>query len=255
MILERELHFDQLPILHGQILEKDTVAVSDNILKVTTNPIESEHTNRSVVIVSGPPGSGKDTLVTHMLARSDTFGWPKTVTTRAIRESEVGNDPYIRMTESEFKEAQAAGAFMETDYHGSWYGSPKAELERIYTEGKTPILRIDPNGAESLIDLGKKRQSPFENTQIMYAYVVPTNGYEIYQRLMRRTMNDNGNNFNEALHKTQSRIKTAVLPDLTHIGHAHLILINRHNNLEQLTEEFLAVIKHQMQITHPVDTF
>jgi guanylate kinase len=242
MNLERERYLKHLPILTGQISEQEIVELTPNILLLTHNQIETVQTSRQVIIVSGPPGSGKDTIVTSILAKSTHFGWPKTVTTRAQRESEIGNDPYIRMTEEAFEREKAAGAFMETDFHGSWYGSPKAELVRIFDEGKTPILRIDPNGAESILKLAKEHQEPFHDTQVTYAYVVPTNGYELYQRLMKRTLDDNGNNYYEALHKTQQRIKSAVLPDLTHMGQAHLILINKDNNFEQLTDEFLHVI-------------
>jgi guanylate kinase len=242
MFYEREGIRSELPILRGQLLETDITPLSDHVLLVPKNISEQEHTTKQLIIVSGPPGSGKDTVVSKILEKSDAYGWPKTVTTREPRASEIGNDPYIRMTEEEFLKERALGAFMETDYHGSWYGSPKSELERIYALGKTPILRIDPNGAESILRLQTEPNSFLIHTQVIYAYVVPTNGYELYQRLMRRTLSDNGNQYDEALHKTQNRIKTAVMPDLAHIGQAHMILVNRHGEIDELTEEFLEVV-------------
>lgn len=243
MYYEREHAPVELPIFRGQLSEQDITRVSENILAIPKNIPEQEGHSRQIIIVSGPPGSGKDTVVSHILEKSDAFGWPKTVTTREPRQSEIGNDPYIRMTEEEFLLAKERGEFIETDFHGSWYGSPKKELERIFDMGKTPILRIDPNGAESILKLSEEKLSIFRDTAVMYCFVVPTNGYELYQRLMRRTLSDNGNRYDEALHKTQNRIKTAVMPDLAHIGRAQLILINRHGKIDELTEEFLQLFE------------
>lgn len=245
MSIERGVDIQKYPILEGIGDTQEMRLISEHIVELQPANDEIERTTSKLLIVSGPPGSGKDTLVQALLQKSDAYGVPKTATTRPQRASEIEFDPYIRLSEEEFLKERANGQFIETDFHGFWYGSPISELQRVQSENKIPIMRIDPNGAESILKLKMVGAEMFESTSILYTYIVPPDGYMLFQRLMKRTLKDNGYQYDLALHQTQARIKSAVLPDLSHMDKAHLILLNPQGGLSDLASEFINVLENK----------
>lgn len=103
---------------------------------------------KPVIIISGPSGVGKSTVIHHFIALHPEFGLARSVTTREKRNDD---DCYLYVDESTFDSMELAGEFLETDrYLGVSYGTPRQELDRIYEENKIPILDITYSGMKNL---------------------------------------------------------------------------------------------------------
>lgn len=109
----------------------------------------------TLVVVSGPSGVGKTTVVEKLLK---TTGLSRSVsaTTRPRRMGEVSHRDYIFYTVEQFEKEVAAGRFLEhATIHGHRYGTPAAPVDKMLSEGKTVILAIDVQGHRAVKDSGR----------------------------------------------------------------------------------------------------
>lgn len=101
------------------------------------------------IIFSAPSGSGKTTIVKHLLKSNPELGFSISACTRDKRgrEEQNGKDYYF-LTPEEFKSKIDQGAFVEWEevYEGNFYGTLKEEIQRIWDEGKTVIFDVDVKG-------------------------------------------------------------------------------------------------------------
>lgn len=101
------------------------------------------------VIFSAPSGSGKTTIVKHLLNNHSQLGFSISACTRDKRgrEEQNGKDYYF-LTPKEFKGKIDQEAFVEWEevYEGNFYGTLKEEIQRIWNEGKTVIFDVDVKG-------------------------------------------------------------------------------------------------------------
>lgn len=103
-----------------------------------------------VLVIAGPSGVGKTAIATTIVEEHPEFTFLRSGTTRAKR-GDAHDDEYIYYTEEEFLLAVENGEMAEhAIYGGCMYGTPNAELDRAFSEGKTPLLVIDLNGVKSL---------------------------------------------------------------------------------------------------------
>ena len=103
-----------------------------------------------LVIVSGPSGVGKDTIIDALRRRprDPDYHYVVTCTTRAPRPGEVDGASYHFLDRERFAALRDAGAFLEADeVHGNWYGTPRAEVRDALAAGHDVILKIDVQGA------------------------------------------------------------------------------------------------------------
>lgn len=104
-----------------------------------------------LVIVSGPSGAGKDTIVSRLIERDERFSLSVSATTRPPRGSEKDGVNYYFLSEDEFQAGIRRNAFVEYAKYGSrYYGTLKCDVEKRIENGKTVILVIDVQGAESV---------------------------------------------------------------------------------------------------------
>ena len=103
-----------------------------------------------VLVIAGPSGAGKTVVATTIVNEHPEFTFLRSGTTRAKR-GDAHDDEYLYYTEEEFLRAVENGEMAEhAIYGGNMYGTPNAELDRAFAEGKTPLLVIDLNGVKSL---------------------------------------------------------------------------------------------------------
>ena len=104
-----------------------------------------------VVVISGPSGAGKDTVIGEALALDSTLAKVATVKTRAPRPGEIEGVHHVFLTEEQFDRWLAEDAFLEhVEIYGHRSGVPKAAVEDLLSKGRTPILRTDVEGARTL---------------------------------------------------------------------------------------------------------
>ena len=104
-----------------------------------------------LLIIAGPSAVGKTTVAYSLINKDPRFEFVRSVTTRASRGDAYDNE-YIYITVDEFRSLISNGGVLEhTEYAGNYYGTPRAEVERIISEGKIPLLVLDINGVGSLV--------------------------------------------------------------------------------------------------------
>ncbi|MCR5710071.1 MAG: guanylate kinase [Bacteroidales bacterium] len=105
-----------------------------------------------VVIFSAPSGSGKTTVVNHLLKSFDCFEFSVSATSRAPRGEEKDGEAYYFISADEFRRRVAAGDFVEHEevYAGVFYGTLKSEVDRIWGKDKVILFDVDVKGGVSL---------------------------------------------------------------------------------------------------------
>lgn len=102
-----------------------------------------------LLIITAPSGSGKTTIVRHLLQTFPRLRFSISATTRSRRSTEVNGQDYYFISGERFRELEAQGAFLEWEevYPGQFYGSLRSEVERIGAEGGVVVFDIDVKGA------------------------------------------------------------------------------------------------------------
>ncbi|QHS54464.1 guanylate kinase [Mucilaginibacter sp. 14171R-50] len=105
-----------------------------------------------LVIFSAPSGAGKTTIVHHLLTQIPDLEFSISATTRPARGEEVHGRDYYFISKEEFLHRIAKKQFVEFEevYSGTFYGTLRTEIERIWAKGKTVIFDIDVEGGMHL---------------------------------------------------------------------------------------------------------
>jgi guanylate kinase len=133
-----------------------------------------------LVIVSGPSGVGKDSVIEALRAqpRDPDYHYVVTCTTRPRRRYEVDGVHYRFLTPAAFAELREAGELLEAnEVHGNWYGTPRAEVRAALQAGHDVILKIDVQGAAVV----KGRVA-----DALLIFLVPPSLEDLFQRLQSR---------------------------------------------------------------------
>jgi len=105
----------------------------------------------TLIIFSGPSGSGKDTVLNELLQKYDDVKLSISATTRKPRENEVDGVHYYFISKEDFEKKIDDNEMLEYAVYGdNYYGTPKAPVDKWLTEGKTVILKIEVQGAEKI---------------------------------------------------------------------------------------------------------
>jgi guanylate kinase len=182
--------------------------------------------SRKIIIIAAPSGSGKTSITRFLLQKYPTLSLSISAATRKPRGEEKDGVHYHFISEEDFKHKIEENAFVEWEmvYEGSYYGTLKAELERIWNLGKTPILDIDVKGAIHL-------QDQFPN-RCLSIFIEPPSVAELKNRLESR-----GTETPESL---ANRVNKASY-ELSFKNHFHKNILN--DNLERACKETEEVIK------------
>lgn len=108
--------------------------------------------NNKVIIFSAPSGAGKSTIVNHLLKLHPELEFSISATSRAPRGQEQHGVEYYFYTADDFRQMIAEDRFVEYEevYAGSFYGTLRSEVERIWAKGHTIIFDIDVQGGVNL---------------------------------------------------------------------------------------------------------
>ena len=135
-----------------------------------------------LVIISAPSGSGKTTIVKHLLDSGLNLSFSVSATTRAKRDNETDGEDYFFLSVQEFKNRIKNNEFVEWEevYKDLLYGTLKSELERIWAIGKNVIFDVDVKGGISL-------KNKF-GTDAIAIFIMPPSVQELENRLVKRAI-------------------------------------------------------------------
>ncbi|MEG1801398.1 MAG: guanylate kinase [Oscillospiraceae bacterium] len=151
----------------------------------------------NIVVISGPSGCGKDTVVKKMLQMDDRFVLSVSATTRPKRPIETDGVDYIFLTTQEFLTRITAGDFLEhTLYCNNYYGTLKQQIEDKVNGGKVVVLVIEVEGAQNV-----KKVYP----DALTVFLAPPSLEELERRLRSRNTEDD-NKIQQRLYKASEEL-------------------------------------------------
>jgi guanylate kinase len=158
------------------------------------------------VIISAPSGAGKTTIVKHLLGVFPGLEFSVSACSRPKREKEEEGKDYYFITSDQFLEKISRDEFIEWEevYPGSYYGTLKSEMDRIWAEGKTPIFDVDVFGGINL----KK----YFGDAALAIFIQPPSLQELENRLRHRGT-DSAVNIQIRLNKVEKELAFASLFD------------------------------------------
>ncbi len=133
-----------------------------------------------IIIITAPSGAGKTSITHYLLNKYPLLSFSVSAATRKPREMEREGVDYYFMSVEDFQQKIKDNAFIEWEmvYEGKYYGTLKSEIERIWAEGKTPVLDIDVKGA-----IHVQQQYPDNSLSI---FIEPPSVAELKRRLESR---------------------------------------------------------------------
>lgn len=141
-------------------------------------------TTGRLVILSGPSGVGKDTVINAWKHLDPSVERVIAYTTRQPRPGEVDGVDYHFISREAFQERAAAGSFLEyKEVHDYHYATPKDDMEALLAQGKIAVLKIDVQGALTVMELRPDALSIF---------LLPPDGDELHRRIRGRGTEDEG---------------------------------------------------------------
>ena len=154
-----------------------------------------------LIILSGPSGSGKDTILTELTKREADIRVSISLTTRKPRDWEIDGKNYYFVDEGYFRRKLESEQILEYAQYGTnFYGTPKAPVDHWLSEGKTVILKIEVQGAEKIRAIYPEAVSIF---------LMPPSMKMLEERLRRRETEDE-DEINRRLSIAVSEIKRSV---------------------------------------------
>jgi len=147
-----------------------------------------------LIVVSGPSGAGKDTIINEVVKRKQINAWISiSMTSRLPRGQEENGKDYFFVTRDEFLEDIQKGNLLEyAEYNGNYYGTPKHKIDEYLNKGIDVILIIEIQGALQIKEL---------IPEALFIFIMPPSMEELKNRLVNRGTDSHG--------KILSRFKTA----------------------------------------------
>jgi guanylate kinase len=131
-----------------------------------------------LIVISGPSGVGKDTLIQRLLKRDGNLGKSVSFTTRPPRPGEIPGVDYVFTTRPEFELARREGKLLESaEYDGHLYATSAPMVDELRSAGRDTILKIEVQGAEQV-----RKLVP----DALFIFIAPPSMDELGQRLKKR---------------------------------------------------------------------
>lgn len=187
-----------------------------------------------LIVISGPSGVGKDTVIQRMKERKLPFHFVVTATTRRPRPNEVNGVDYFFVSHDEFAEMINQGELLEyAIVYNDYKGIPKAQVRQALESGQDVVMRIDVQGAATIREICSDALMIFLTTQ---------DEQEMVRRLMaRKTETPEGLNL---------RIATA-RQELKRIVEFDYVVVNREDQLDDAVDTILAIIQSEHHRVNP----
>ncbi len=135
-----------------------------------------------LLVISGPSGVGKDTVIEQMRLVHPDFVFAVTATTRQRRPGEIDGVHYFFMKRDDFLSIREQGEFLESaEVYGNLYGVPKDRVRNALRSGKTVVVKVDVQGAASIREMVP---------EAIFIFLLPPSMAELMRRLRGRKTDD-----------------------------------------------------------------
>lgn len=179
-----------------------------------------------VVVISGPSGVGKSTIVDALRKRHPDVTPITAVTTRPRRPAERDGEHYHFIDIQRFEQLRDSGALLESaEVHGHCYGTPRDQVERVLASGGSAILPIDPQGARSI-----RRLIP----DALLIFLMPPSIPDLLMRLRARSSESQAS---LALRERNAVAEMAAAGDYDHV------VVNETGRADQTAERIWEIIE------------
>jgi len=180
-----------------------------------------------VIIISGPSGVGKDTIIEAMKRREPEHPrrYVITVTTRELRENETDGVHYHFYSVDDYQRLVASEGLLEASLvHDHWYGTPRDQVQSAIGSGRDAILKIDVQGADKV-----RARIP----EALLIFVVPPSIEELERRLRERRT--------ESREQTELRLRNARI-EMARTGEFDHVVVNETDKVDATAEAIDGII-------------
>lgn len=181
-----------------------------------------------LIVVSGPAGSGKGTVLNAVFDKSDDFVYSVSATTRDPRPGEVNGVQYHFITKDRFEELISRDEVVEHTYYcGNYYGTLRSVIENELCRGKNVVLEIEVDGAMQI-----KSKFP----EALLILVVPPDFATLEARLRGR-----GTNTEEDIRNRLERSRE----ELKFFDRYDYVLVNKDNAVDEVSDKLIGIIESE----------
>lgn len=178
-----------------------------------------------LIVVSGPSGSGKGTILGEIL-KSPDYVYSVSATTRQPRQGEIDGKHYFFMQKTEFEERILQNGFIEyAEYNGNYYGTPVDFVNANLKNGKNVVLEIEVQGAMQI-----KKTIP----DALFIFMTPESRTELEDRLRLRGSEDE-QTIKRRLAIADRELSSSLLYDY--------VIFNEKGKQEKAVEDFFAAVR------------
>ena len=168
-----------------------------------------ERKQGNLIVVSGPSGAGKGSVISKLMEVYDNAWLSVSMTSREVRSNDIPGKTYFFVSKEEFEERINEGVFLEyAVYNGKYYGTPRDKINEKLREGYDVILEIEIQGA-----LKVKELVP----DAIFVFVLPPSMNELKRRLISRGT--------DSMDKILGRFKTAY-KEINEVTKYNYVVIN-----------------------------
>ena len=181
-----------------------------------------------LIVISGPSGVGKDTLIRRLLEQDPNLRYSVSCTTRSPRRGEVDGVDYSFVSRARFQQLLDEGAFLEhATYNGNLYGTLIERVERERGAGHDVVLKIEVNGAE---------QVRAKVHDAIFIFVAPPSVDELVKRQIKRNT--------ETSQDMEAR-RVIATREMDYASRYDHVVVN--DELERAVNEILAIMREARQ--------
>ena len=177
-----------------------------------------------LIVISGPSGTGKDTIVEKVLKKDKNTWLSVSATSRKIRKGEKEGVNYFYLTKEEFEERIEDGYFLEyATYADNYYGTPREEIIKKLDQGIDVILVIEIEGAKKIKELVP---------EALFIFIMPPSEKILLKRLSGRQTEDK--------EKIIKRFNLAY-QEMNEVTKYNYVVVN--DDLDEAVSKVLAIMK------------
>ncbi|HSG45739.1 MAG TPA: guanylate kinase [Anaerolineales bacterium] len=187
-----------------------------------------------LIVISGPSGAGKDTVMQRMQERGMPFHFLVTATTRPKRENEIHGKDYFFVSKDEFARMIDEDELIEhAIVYGDYKGIPKQQVREALASGKDVVMRVDVQGAESI-----RKMAP----EALLVFITTDSEEELVHRLETRKT--------ETTDSLALRIATA-RKELKRVEAFDYVIVNRDFQLDVTVNSIRSIIDAEHHRVNP----